>query len=261
MILREYQVHKFESTGNDFILMDDRNGAFDLTEEEIRKLCHRKFGLGADGLILLQHAADCDFGMRYYNSDGRKGTFCGNGGRAITAFAKMQGISDSGYRFRASDGLHQATITTFENHQWQVELEMKDTLVDHPELIDTGSPHHVVEVENIEAVDLEIEGPALRNHYRFGSAGCNVNFSQFKEGKLHVRTFERGVEAETLSCGTGVTASAIYHHSNSEDGVYQMEILTPGGALQVRFEKLGNLYTGITLSGPTRHLFTGKYYL
>jgi diaminopimelate epimerase len=261
MVHREHLVHKFESTGNDFILIDSRDLEFNLQEEDIRQMCHRRFGLGADGLILLMNAENYDFGMRYYNSDGREGTFCGNGGRAITAFAMMQGISGPEYRFLAIDGDHHATVQAAEQHQWWVILEMKDTTLDHSELIDTGSPHHVVEVDNIEAMDLEIEGPALRHHYRFGSAGCNVNFTQMIENTLHVRTFERGVEAETLSCGTGVTASAIHHHSRHANGVYHVEIQTPGGALQVGFTKHEELFTGITLAGPTRHVFTGKYYL
>lgn len=258
---KDLHFYKFESTGNDFILLDCREYLPDLTEEIIRMMCHRRFGIGADGLILFLDAADHDFRMVYYNSDGREGTFCGNGGRAITAFADLLGVGGDHIRFLASDGSHTATLKKVDGGHWWVTLAMQDTLIENPELINTGSPHHVLQVDDIESLDLEIEGPALRHHYRFGPDGCNVNFTQFSDNILHVRTFERGVEAETLSCGTGVTASAIFHHANQPDGSYKTSIHTRGGTLEVAFEKRGLLYTQIMLSGPTRHVFSGKYYL
>jgi diaminopimelate epimerase len=252
---------KFESTGNDFILIDGRNEAFSLQPDEIAKICHRRFGIGADGLIVLESHPDLDFRMRYYNSDGHEASFCGNGGRAICGFAMSLGIPGDRFHFAAYDGIHDATISKAGASSWDVSLGMNDVTANSGTFIDTGSPHHLAYVEDVDSFDVAVEGAKIRNSSRYSPGGCNVNFIEVQGQVLKVRTFERGVEEETLSCGTGVTASAIFHHLGMEDGEYTTVIRTRGGELRVSFRKVGNHFTAIRLKGETRQVFAGDYYL
>jgi diaminopimelate epimerase len=251
---------KFESTGNDFVLIDNRSGDFTIHPELVRSLCDRRKGVGADGLIALYAVHGFDFQMDYFNSDGLPGTFCGNGGRAVTALASLLTSRTGVFRFVASDGVHTAKVTILHANTWHVVLSMRDVLVDRRDLIDTGSPHHVRCCENLHEMDIETLGPALRHDPIFGEGGCNVNFVCKVDQNLEVRTYERGVEGETLSCGTGVTAAAIYHALDAPDGNHKTSVITSGGELEVAFSKKGNSFTEVILAGKTRSVFDGFYY-
>ncbi len=250
---------KYHGTGNDFILIDNFHRQMPaLSRAQVAALCHRRFGIGADGLMLLEAAPDADFRMVYYNSDGGESTMCGNGGRCITAFAKRLGIIESSAKFRAIDGLHLANINSDET----VSLHMQDVSgIVHEagySILDTGSPHFIKWVGDAAAAEVLAEGRRLRNAARFAPGGTNVNFVQRIGGdRLFVRTYERGVEDETLSCGTGVTAAAIAA-AGTATGRFNMDIETPGGFLNVRFVKNAwDTAHDVVLSGPASFVFKG----
>jgi len=254
---------KYHGTGNDFILIDNRAALFRGDTTAIKHLCHRRFGIGADGLILLQDKPGYDFEMVYYNADGNTSSMCGNGGRCITAFAARLGIIKDHTNFMAVDGPHQAKIISYDplNHEAIVSLQMKD--IEQVEkgkdfyFLDTGSPHYVTYVDEISTVNVNEEGEKVRNNQRFKEKGTNVNFVQEQNETLQVRTYERGVEAETWSCGTGVTASALVTAlKNDHAGFYQVE--TPGGSLRVYFEKAGQGFKNVFLQGPATFVFDGN---
>jgi diaminopimelate epimerase len=251
---------KYQGTGNDFILIDNRLHHFSLTKEQITFLCHRQFGIGADGLMLLEPEPGVDFKMVYFNSDGNESSMCGNGGRCISAFAHHLGIVDTYVKFMATDGLHEASIG--DNNL--VSLKMKDvkSIEQHKEyfFLDTGSPHYVEIVPNVLDLNVYQKGRDIRYSEPFAEQGTNVNFIEKINENVFVRTYERGVENETLSCGTGVTAAAlvasltgISTHKNS------CLIQTKGGALEVSFEKvLENTFYNIWLKGPANLVFEGQ---
>ena len=250
--------YKYHGTGNDFILFDNREGHIALSKEQIAHLCHRRFGIGADGLMLLQQAEGYDFRMVYYNSDGSESTMCGNGGRCITAFARFLGIIDAKADFIAIDGPHTAEILP----GGLISLHMKDVagmaIHDGYTILNTGSPHYVLWVKSeLSAIDVFREGRSIRNQSHFQPHGINVNFVQPMGDTLHVRTYERGVEDETLSCGTGVTAAAIAA-TCSLTGNFHTHIDTPGGKLEVTFTKPTELSaTNVILTGPAVFVFRG----
>ncbi len=254
---------KYQGTGNDFILIDNRNLDIKLTTEQIAHLCHRRFGIGADGLMLLEPADEYDFKMVYYNADGREGSMCGNGGRCITRFAFDCNIHRDEYHFIAIDGPHQAII---EPGNSNIKLQMKDVpIVDSHnsyDFLDTGSPHIVKDVNDIEAVDVYHEGQSIRYSEKFAEKGVNVNFvSVMDADKIYVRTYERGVEDETLSCGTGVTASALVNFHN-DFGFNHIDVQTRGGNLYVEYEKTGETsFKNIWLAGPAEKVFDGTILL
>lgn len=228
--------YKYHGTGNDFILIDNRERHLSLSQSEIAWLCHRQFGVGADGLMLLEAVAGYDFQMVYFNADGLESTMCGNGGRCIAAFARKLGITSEQTRFLAIDGVHRAVFLS----DGEVRLQMQDVAKieagDGFKVLDTGSPHYVLRVPDITTVDVCREGRAIRFNEQFGPlGGINVNFVQEKSDSLAVRTYERGVEAETLSCGTGVVASAIAMTLGL--GQHHVQISTPGGKLAVSFTR------------------------
>jgi diaminopimelate epimerase len=251
--------YKYQGTGNDFIILDNRAKNIELTEEEIRFLCNRNFGIGADGLMLLQTLENFDFEMVYFNADGKPSTMCGNGGRCLTQFAKHLGIHADEYKFMAIDGEH---LAQFGDNGW-VHLKMKNVtaVTNHfgDFVLDTGSPHFVRPVSNVITIDVFNEGKAIRNSKDFVEAGINVNFvEQTGEDDIYVRTYERGVENETLSCGTGVTASALVFYHN-ENGYNRIEVTTPGGQLAVEFDKVGDAqFENIWLCGPATFVFKGE---
>ncbi len=258
MILR---FDKYHGAGNDFILVDHRQGMFNPSRKIIQALCDRRFGIGADGLMLLGPSTRRDFSMRYYNSDGGEGSMCGNGGRCITAYARKLGIIGREAAFKASDGDHFAEIISGESGIFQVKLGMNDLTEircgDGYDYVNTGSPHHVVFVEDPDLIDVVAEGRKIRYGEPYGEKGTNVDFVGVNNGKLYVRTYERGVEDETLSCGTGVTAAAlVYAHKNKTEG--PVEIRTKGGSLRVTFSRQDNSYTNIMLEGPVTHVFSGE---
>jgi len=250
--------YKYQGTGNDFVILDNRDGKIHLDQHQVKKICDRRFGIGADGLMLLNANDGYDFEMKYYNADGRESTMCGNGGRCLVKFAYQMGIHKPNYLFIAVDGEHEAYI---QDNGW-VNLKMKDVdgIEEHFEysILDTGSPHYVKPVSDIMNHDVVHEGKSVRYNDRFKKAGINVNFVEANEDKIYVRTYERGVEDETLSCGTGVTASALVFAHN-DNGFNHVNVQTPGGNLAVEFYKLGdNKFNDIWLCGPADFVFQGQ---
>jgi len=252
---------KYQGTGNDFILIDNRNLQYaGISQKMIVHLCDRRFGIGADGLLLLNLKEGYDFEMLYFNADGNPGSMCGNGGRCITRFAYDLGIHKDKYNFLASDGSHEAEIETASNI---INLKMKDVSGYREEdghyILDTGSPHYVKFVSDVMDVDVVKQGTEIRYSEEFAKAGINVNFVEEKApDELIVRTYERGVEDETFSCGTGVTACAIVCHHN-DVGYNDVTVITKGGKLVVKYDrKDDNTYTNIWLCGPAEKSFDGK---
>jgi diaminopimelate epimerase len=250
--------YKYEGTGNDFIILDNRKGILKFTKGQVAFLCHRRFGIGADGLMLLNRHADYDFEMKYYNADGGESSMCGNGGRCLVRFAAEMGILKPEYHFLAVDGEHKARIET----GGIVALKMHDVQGIRTEfrkyILDTGSPHYVEIVENITALDVVSKGRAIRYNDEFNANGINVNFVEqtAEPDKIIVRTYERGVEDETYSCGTGVTAAALVCYHNNE-GYNHINVETKGGLLSVKFEKARDGYNNIWLIGPATKVFEG----
>lgn len=253
------QFYKYHGTGNDFILIDNRQSEFPKNNtKQIADMCDRNFGIGADGLILLEHHPNVDFRMVYFNSDGNESSMCGNGGRCLVHFAKYLGVIDTSARFEAIDGMHEASI---EGNI--ISLKMADvTGISSSEgyiYLDTGSPHHVQlvpEVANFEVVEA---GRSIRNSV-YGKEGANVNFVTPVSGSVFkVRTYERGVENETLSCGTGVTAVAIAMHFTGKANANSIQLQTPGGSLEVSFEKQKDKYINVYLKGPAKQVFKGVW--
>ncbi|MGJ7031414.1 diaminopimelate epimerase [Niabella hirudinis] len=251
--------YKYQGTGNDFILIDNRQGAYTgLSGAQIKNLCDRRFGIGADGFMLLNGKEGYDFEMVYYNADGREGSMCGNGGRCIVQFAHDQGIKKATYHFIATDGPHDATI-----EDGEVVLKMKD--VDNIQayktdaVLNTGSPHYVQLDTDVMSLDVFKEGQKIRYSKDFAEQGINVNFVQVKQpDTLIVRTYERGVENETFSCGTGVTAAALVYFHN-DNGFNSVNIETLGGKLNVRYSREPNgSFNNIWLKGPAIKVFEGS---
>ncbi len=255
--------YKYQGTGNDFIIIDNRQNTISLTNEQVNHLCDRRFGIGADGLMLMQTMPGYDFEMVYYNADGKPGSMCGNGGRSIVQFAMDQGLKKNEYFFNAVDGKHKATV---ENNGW-IDLHMKD--VDDVKryeaasyILDTGSPHLVKPVPDVWNIDVVKDGRDIRYNTHFKEKGINVNFVETDdEEAITVRTYERGVEDETLSCGTGVTASALMFAHN-DNGFNRVEVTTRGGRLAVEFNKLSDTsFKDIWLCGPATFVFKGEIYV
>ncbi len=250
--------YKYQGTGNDFVMIDNRLGGFDKNNLElIAHLCQRRKGVGADGLILLESESDYDFKMVYFNADGNESTMCGNGGRCIVAFANFLGIIENTTRFIAIDGPHLATI-----NKDYIELKMQDVSAiasnEHYHILDTGSPHYVAVKSGLEAIDMTIEGAKIRYDAPFNLSGINVNFAEkINEDSFAIRTYERGVEAETLSCGTGATAVAIAMFHSKHTTSKTIKLHTQGGILQVRFEPLSSSYSDVWLCGPAKQVFKG----
>ncbi|MBK8920979.1 MAG: diaminopimelate epimerase [Saprospirales bacterium] len=264
---------KYQGAGNDFVLMDQRSRKWlDRSDTEIiKQLCDRHFGIGADGLILLQTHARYDFEMVYFNADGRESSMCGNGGRCIVAFARDLGIQRAKYRFWAIDGEHEATFAAGirAETRW-VELKMTDV----PQMdaaaaeqaatafvLNTGSPHYVRFVPDLSQYNIVQEGRAVRYSERFCETGINVNLVQAFPDYLAIRTYERGVEDETLACGTGVTAAALAYHRQSgrTPGQSSIDIQALGGALRVRYTAHSDgSFSDIWLCGPAKRVFSGN---
>jgi diaminopimelate epimerase len=254
--------YKYQGTGNDFILIDHRQPFLQLSTQDIHAMCDRHFGIGADGLMLLEEAEGVDFKMVYFNSDGRESSMCGNGGRCITSFAKHLGLIQSEAEFLAIDGHHQARVLD----HGEITLHMKDVteLIAHETYfeLNTGSPHYVAYVDHLSELDMKKEGALIRYSPKFKEEGINVNFiDQIADAYLNVRTYERGVEDETLSCGTGVTACALVHLKDIS-GIQSIQIKTPGGLLNVRRNYQGHgTYDDIWLTGPAEFVFKGEWKL
>jgi diaminopimelate epimerase len=252
--------YKYQGTGNDFIMIDQRQKKYikKTDKKVINHLCDRRFGIGADGLILLQLTEGADFEMVYFNADGSESSMCGNGGRCIVAFAHFLQVVGNQCLFKAIDGMHEAKI---DDNGW-VELKMIDVkdieIGKDYYLLNTGSPHFIVFVEDLTDIDVYENGREIRYSERFKTEGVNVNFVEIKPEILEVATYERGVEDETYSCGTGVTAAAIAYHLKNGKAT-EVPIQTKGGNLKVRFNKnTEGVFKNIWLCGPATQVFKGN---
>jgi diaminopimelate epimerase len=259
---------KFQGAGNDFILVDQRHEKWLYRGDQalIEKLCDRRFGIGADGLMLLENCPGYDFEMIYFNADGRESSMCGNGGRCIAAFAHQLGIiAEKGY-FLAIDGPHEALVFLRQPAHYQVELRMSDVLQierhGNDFVLNTGSPHFVRFAPDTHILDMVAEGRKIRYSEQFAQEGINVNLVSPQNGHLDIRTYERGVEDETLACGTGVTAAALAWHQQQAaptPGHQEVQVQARGGQLQVRFEaQHDGTYRHIWLCGPAIAVFSGQ---
>lgn len=252
--------YKYQGTGNDFVMIDNRQQDFDKTNTKlVAHLCDRRFGIGADGLILLENHETYDFRMVYYNADGNESSMCGNGGRCLVAFANFLGVIKSKATFEAVDGLHHATIENGLVHLQMLDVKDIENHKDYM-FLNTGSPHHVQIQDNLENFNIKSEGAKIRYGQPYGQKGTNVNFvSQIDDNTFKVRTYERGVEDETLSCGTGVTAVAIAMHSLGLAHNTLIHLNVEGGKLRVSFDKKGDIYENVCLIGPAEQVFKGEF--
>ncbi|MBT8257933.1 MAG: diaminopimelate epimerase [Bacteroidia bacterium] len=248
---------KYQGAGNDFIIIDNREREFEKSEAVIKRLCDRHFGIGADGMILLENDPASDFRMVYYNADGRESSMCGNGGRCIVRYARSLGIIKDTAIFSAIDGLHEAFIESE-----LVKLRMLDVKeirkIGDDLILDTGSPHYITMRENLDQLKVKEEGAKIRYSDLFSERGINVNFvSQAGPSEFRVRTYERGVEDETLSCGTGVTAVAIAMYFSGLAKDNSVILNTEGGKLRVEFEPENDHFKNVYLIGPAEAVFDG----
>lgn len=252
--------YKYQGTGNDFIILDNRKNEYSgLNAKQVKAICHRRFGVGADGLMLMNKLEGYDFEMIYFNADGKTSSMCGNGGRCLVRFAHLMGLHKYTYIFLAIDGVHEAEIDN--NNIIRLKMQDVNELEEHATyaLLNTGSPHLVRFATDILNVDVVESGRDIRNSKKFVKEGINVNFVEtIGEDKIFVRTYERGVEDETLSCGTGVTAAALVNAHNNR-GFNRVEVQTPGGYLSVEYTKIDdNHFTNIWLCGPAELVYTGE---
>lgn len=247
--------YKYQGTGNDFVMVDNRNLLFPKDKDLVEKLCDRRFGIGADGFILLENDKDADFKMAYYNSDGNESTMCGNGGRCLVAFAHFLDVFEEKCSFNAIDGLHEAKISGNNVELKMIDVDAIESNEDHF-VLNTGSPHFVKYISGIEDFDVYKNGSEIRNSSPFKKQGINVNFVEESDGELFVRTYERGVEDETFSCGTGATAAALTFLKDKNQDSVNIKVL--GGNLKVHAEKSGNSFKNIWLEGPAKQVFSGE---
>jgi len=248
---------KYQGTGNDFIIVDDRNKLFPADNDLIVHLCDRKFGIGSDGLILIQNSSTADFHMEFFNPDASK-SFCGNGSRCAVAFAYRIGMIERTTNFTAIDGLHSAVVESSSI----VKITMKDVIdlrkSDADMILNTGSPHFVRFTENLAEEDIINTGREIRFSEQFKQEGINVNLVEvLGNNKVKCATYERGVENETLSCGTGVTAVAIAANQ-LKNCSSPISIVTKGGNLAVEFEYTKDRYKNVTLKGPAAFVYKGE---
>ncbi len=253
--------YKYHGTGNDFIMIDDRTNKLSLSKEQVRFLCNRHFGIGGDGLIRIVKKDGFDFEMVYYNSDGNLGSMCGNGGRCAVAFAHYLKLITDETSFLAFDGPHEAIVVS--ESPMIVKLKMADvfniTKVKGAILMNTGSPHYVTFVKSVKDIDVYSKGKAIRNSIAYKSEGINVNFVEVEDNSIHVRTYERGVEDETLSCGTGVTAAVLAAvFSGKIKNTDECAVYTPGGKLKVHFNREAGGFDQIWLEGSAVAAFSGS---
>ncbi|MET0943945.1 MAG: diaminopimelate epimerase [Flavobacterium sp.] len=255
----QIEFYKYQGTGNDFVMIDNRTNFFPKEDIQlIEQLCDRRFGIGADGLILLENDSDTDFRMVYYNSDGNESSMCGNGGRCLVAFANQLGVINNQAIFMATDGLHHASVGNDAIISLQMidvdEIQKKDSYT----FLNTGSPHHVQIVEDLKNYNVKDNGASIRYGELYGEKGSNVNFvKKIDEDTFSVRTYERGVEDETLACGTGVTAVAIAMNAIGETDKTSINLNVEGGKLNVSFDKMGDHFTNVFLTGPAKFVFKG----
>ncbi len=258
-----FSFYKYHGAGNDFVIVDNRNNSIQLSQTQLALICDRRFGIGADGFMSLENDDELDFKMKYYNSDGAEGSMCGNGGRCIVAFANKLGIISKQTVFRASDGTHEARINSINKNMLDISLKMIDISNIKSNgtsfFLDSGSPHHISFVEDLDKIDVYRQGKEIRYSEMYKKTnGTNVNFIEIKDNYLKIRTYERGVEDETLACGTGATASAIAFAHKTKRNNEEIILKALGGDLRVKFNFKNNSYENIVLSGPTQFVFTGE---
>lgn len=256
--MRTAAFNKYQGAGNDFVIIDHRRSLIDPSDYVlINRLCDRRFGIGADGLILISELKGYDYEMKYFNSDGKLGSMCGNGGRCTAHFALKYNIAGKNQRFMAFDGQHEAEVNND-----IVKLQMADVtshkIVNDNYFINTGSPHYILFRDDVDTMNVYEEGKKLRWSEIFAPEGTNVNFIQVTDKGLKIRTFERGVEDETLACGTGVTASAIAAVLKGHFGTSSVNVSARGGNLNVEFKIDNEKITNIWLTGPATFVFEGN---
>ena len=257
----EYHFSKYQGTGNDFIIFDVKKQPVNLTTEQIRMICDRRFGVGADGVILFEDSEKFDFRMLYFNADGKEGSMCGNGGRCIVHFAFQQQYIKNETIFNAADGIHKAIVNADNSSIIALLMQDVQTLEVSEDFVylDTGSPHYVKFVTNADEIDVVVEGRKIRYNDRFSKIGTNVNFVEIRNDELYVRSYERGVEDETLSCGTGVTASVLAAAATGRiKNKNSVNVKTKGGMLRVEYNVKGMGFTDIYLVGPAVYVFEGE---
>ncbi|MFE3868677.1 diaminopimelate epimerase [Flavobacterium sp. LS2P90] len=255
----QIEFYKYQGTGNDFVMIDNRSNFFPKDNIQlISRLCDRRFGIGGDGLILLENDTETDFKMVYYNSDGNQSSMCGNGGRCLVAFAKKLNVIQDNTTFIATDGVHHASVAA----NGIVSLQM----IDVPEVkitpdyvfMNTGSPHHIQLVEDLEHYNVKENGASIRYGELYGKQGSNINFvKKIDETTFSLRTYERGVEDETLACGTGATAVAIAMNVLGETKANSIDLNVEGGKLVVSFDEKDGKFTNVFLKGPAEFVFKG----
>jgi diaminopimelate epimerase len=260
----EVAFHKYHGAGNDFILLDNRKKKYSkLSSKQIAFLCDRHFGIGADGLVTLNKTNKAKLEMKYFNADGGIGSMCGNGSRCFVLFARQLKLIIKDVSFKAYDGIHKATILKYKNQSAEIKVSMNDVnsieKTNGDLFLNTGSPHHVKFVKSIEGIEVVTEGRKIRNNSTYKKEGTNVNFVAIKNDKIFIRTYERGVEDETLACGTGITASALAAHYAGKlpKDKKEINVVARGGNLKVSFQKNNKSYNNIYLSGPAEFVYTG----
>ena len=255
----QLKFYKYQGTGNDFVMIDNRSNTFPKENTQlVARLCDRRFGIGADGLILLDNDTDTDFRMVYYNSDGNLSSMCGNGGRCLVAFAKKLNVIQDETTFIATDGLHYAKVA----EDGIVSLQMIDVEeiknTENYSFLNTGSPHHVQVVSDLENYNVKENGAAIRYGDLYGQQGSNINFvKKIDDTTFSLRTYERGVEDETLACGTGATAVAIAMNATGQTHLNAINLNVEGGKLSVSFNRENGKYTNVFLKGPAEFVFEG----
>jgi diaminopimelate epimerase len=255
----QIEFYKYQGTGNDFVMIDNRSNFFPKDNIQlIARLCDRRFGIGGDGLILLENDTETDFKMVYYNSDGNQSSMCGNGGRCLVAFAKKLNVIQDSTTFIATDGVHHASVAD----NGIVSLQMIDVadikITPDYVFMNTGSPHHIQLVEDLEHYNVKENGASIRYGELYGKQGSNINFvKKIDETTFSLRTYERGVEDETLACGTGATAVAIAMNVLGKTKANSIDLNVEGGKLVVSFDKKDGQFTNVFLKGPAEFVFKG----
>ena len=253
-----FKFTKYQGTGNDFVIIDLTKDNFKFSENHIRKICNRKYGIGADGLILISNHDRVSFEMKFFNPDG-SASFCGNGSRCAVLYCFHQGIVQSNCSFMTNDGIHQAQVLKDENIKISIKTPvLVDKLMNGDFEVNTGSPHYVQITENLDNLDFNKHCKLIRNSDKYFQNGININLVKVEDDFLDMRTYERGVEDETLSCGSGVaaTALAIAFENKIDDSLL---VNTRGGKLKVDFERVENSFEKVFLTGSAKFVFSGDY--
>ncbi|MFT4678980.1 MAG: diaminopimelate epimerase [Flavobacteriales bacterium] len=251
----ELNFSKYHGAGNDFILINNLDGSIDLSVDQIQLLCDRNFGIGSDGLILIESCALADYSVNFYNPDGSQ-SFCGNGSRCAYRMAMDLKLVSDTCTFLAFDGLHQAS-----SQGKDVSISMSDVKSIDPYkdgfVVQTGSPHFVKFCQDLDKIKIVQEAHSVRYDDKYKEKGINVNFVLPRNGEIALRTYERGVEAETLACGTGVTAAALVY-AMSQDHLREVKVHAVGGDLKVGFKRMGEGFCDVWLTGPAQHVYHGN---